>query len=83
MPSNCKPSSPRSSAASTNIPPAAAPALPLEVDRLRPAAQQELAGFLQLPQIELKTLGTARVSLEHLAAKGRFRADLAHRLSTL
>jgi transcriptional regulator with PAS, ATPase and Fis domain len=64
----------------TERPPAA---LLLEVDRLRPTAQQELAGFLQLPKIELKTLATARVSLDKLVAKGRFRADLASRLSTL
>ena len=55
----------------------------LDVDRLRPDAQQELAGFLHLPKIELHTLATARVSLLRLAAKGRFRADLAHELSTL
>jgi len=65
---------------STDRPPAA---LLVEVDRLRPTAQQELAGFLQLPQVELKTLATAQVSLERLAAKGRFRPDLAHKLSTL
>lgn len=64
----------------TERPPAA---LLLEVDRLRPAAQQELAGFLQLPQIDLKTIATARRSLERLAAMGRFRPDLAHQLSTL
>src|SRR5262249_40414707 len=39
----------------TDRPPAA---LLLDVDRLRPDAQQELAGFLQLPQIELHTLAT-------------------------
>jgi transcriptional regulator with PAS, ATPase and Fis domain len=60
-----------------------AAALLLDVDRLRPDAQQELAGFLHLPQVELHTLATARVSLQRLAAKGRFRADLAHELSTL
>lgn len=64
----------------TERPPAA---LLLEVDRLRPAAQQELAGFFQLPQIDLKTIATARVSLERLAARGRYRTDLAHKLSTL
>jgi transcriptional regulator with PAS, ATPase and Fis domain len=64
----------------TERPPAA---LLLEVDRLRPAPQQELAGFLQLPRIDLKTISTARVSLDRLAAKGRFRPDLAHKLSTL
>jgi transcriptional regulator with PAS, ATPase and Fis domain len=64
----------------TDRPPAA---LLLEVDRLKPTAQQELAGFMQLPKIELKTLATSRVSLDKLVAKGRFRADLASRLSTL
>jgi transcriptional regulator with PAS, ATPase and Fis domain len=64
----------------TERPPAA---LLLEIDRLRPTAQQELAGFLQLPNLELKTLATARVSLDKLVVKGRFRADLANRLSTL
>jgi transcriptional regulator with PAS, ATPase and Fis domain len=64
----------------TDRPPAA---LLLEIDRLKPTAQQELAGFLQLPKIELKTLATSRVSLEKLVSKGRFRADLASRLSTL
>lgn len=64
----------------TDRPPAA---LLLDVDRLRPDAQQELAGFLHLPKIELHTLATSRTSLQRLAAKGRFRADLAHELSTL
>jgi DNA-binding NtrC family response regulator len=58
-------------------------ALLLDVDRLRPDAQQELAGFLHLPKIELHTLATARTSLQRLATKGKFRADLAHELSTL
>jgi len=58
-------------------------ALLLNVDRLRPDAQQELAGFLNLPGIELHTLATARVSLQRLAAKGKFRSDLAYLLSTL
>jgi transcriptional regulator with PAS, ATPase and Fis domain len=58
-------------------------ALLLEVDRLSPTAQQELISFMQLPKIELKTLATSRVSLDKLVAKGRFRPDLASRLSTL
>jgi DNA-binding protein Fis len=58
-------------------------ALLLNVDRLRPDAQQELAGFLNLPGIELHTLATARVSLQRLAAKGKYRSDLAYLLSTL
>ena len=58
-------------------------ALLLDVDRLRPEGQQELAGFLHLPQIELHTLATSRVPLSRLAAKGRFRPDLAYALSTI
>ena len=50
---------------------------------MRPDAQQELSGFLHLPKVELHTLATSRTSLQRLAAKGRFRADLAHELSTL
>jgi transcriptional regulator with PAS, ATPase and Fis domain len=58
-------------------------ALLLNVDRLRPDAQQELAGFLQLPGIELRTLATARAPLLRLAVRGKFRRDLAYALSTL
>jgi len=58
-------------------------ALLIDVDRLPPTAQQELAGFLQLPSVELHALATARTSLTRLSAKGRFRLDLAHALSTL
>jgi hypothetical protein len=64
----------------TDRPPAA---LLLDVDRLGEGAQQELAGFLALPGIELHTLATARRSLVRLAARGRFRTDLAHALGTL
>jgi len=64
----------------TERPPAA---LLLDVDRLRPDAQQELAGFLHLPQIELHTLATSRMSLSRLAANGKFRPDLAYALSPL
>jgi transcriptional regulator of acetoin/glycerol metabolism len=64
----------------TQRPPAA---LLLDVDRLREGAQQELAGFFQLPGIELHTLATAKSSLERLAKRGRFRPDLAYALSTL
>jgi transcriptional regulator of acetoin/glycerol metabolism len=64
----------------TDRPPAA---LLLDVDRLREGAQQELAGFLHLPGIELHTLATSRVSLQRLAVKGKFRRDLAYELSTL
>jgi transcriptional regulator of acetoin/glycerol metabolism len=58
-------------------------ALLLNVDRLKSDAQQELAGFFELPGIELHTLATSRASLQRLAAKGKFRSDLAFALSTL
>ena len=64
----------------TDRPPAA---LLLDVDRLRADAQQELVGFLHLPKVELHTLATSRVSLQRLAARGRFRRDLAYELTTL
>jgi transcriptional regulator of acetoin/glycerol metabolism len=64
----------------TERPPAA---LLLDVDRLAEGAQHELAGFLQLPGIELHTLATSRASLSRLAAQGKFRRDLAYALSTL
>jgi hypothetical protein len=65
--------------------PAAPPpvALLLDVDQLRPSAQQELAGFLRLPGIELHTLATAERPLAQLAAKGKFLPELAYGLSTL
>ncbi|NLX54442.1 MAG: sigma 54-interacting transcriptional regulator [Planctomycetaceae bacterium] len=55
----------------------------LEVDQLSPAAQAELAGFFDLPGFELHTIATSQESLLRLAAQDRFRADLAHVLSTL
>lgn len=58
-------------------------ALLLEVDRLHRDAQHELAGFLELPKVELRTLATSRASLTRLAAKGRFHSDLALALSTV
>jgi DNA-binding NtrC family response regulator len=58
-------------------------ALLLDVDRLREGAQQELAGFLELPKIELRTIATARTSLQRLAARRRFHRGLAYGLSTL
>jgi len=62
-------------------PPAAL--LLLDVDRLREGAQHELAAFLELPNLELRTLATSRRPLSRLVAKGRFRSDLALALSTL
>ncbi|WP_425615244.1 helix-turn-helix domain-containing protein [Anatilimnocola sp. NA78] len=59
------------------------PALLLtDVDQLRPDAQQELAGFLLLPGVELPAISTASRSLHKLAARGKFRQDLAFALST-
>lgn len=54
----------------------------MDVDQLRGDAQQELAGFLLLPGVELQTISTATRSLHKLAARGKFRQDLAFALST-
>jgi len=64
----------------TQRPPAA---LLLSVDRLRESAQHELAGFLSLPEVEVHTLATSRMPLSRLAARGKFRRELAYALSTL
>lgn len=55
----------------------------LEADKLRSEAQQELAGFLRLPNVQLSLLTTARVPLLKLTEDGKFRQDLAYALSTL
>ena len=55
----------------------------LEVDQLPPDAQQTLAGILSIGELNVRTLATARQSLVDLAAKDRFRKDLAFALSTL
>ncbi len=55
----------------------------LDADRLSKTAQQELAGFLKLPGVELPTLATASRPLARLVRKGKFRSDLACALSTL
>jgi len=55
----------------------------LEVDQLAADAQAELAGFLNVPELELCVLATARQPLLSLADEGRFREDLAYGLSTL
>ena len=54
-----------------------------DVDRLPSDAQQELAGFLRLPEIELPLISTAGRSLSKLAERGKFRQDLAYHLSSL
>lgn len=55
----------------------------LEADQLSETAQQELAGFLKLPGMELPTLATASRPLTRLVRQARFRSDLACALSTL
>lgn len=55
----------------------------LEVDQLPADAQDELAGFLNLPEFRLHTLATARRSLVDLASGAGFRHDLACLLETL
>jgi DNA-binding NtrC family response regulator len=60
---------------------AAPPALVLaDVDRLAPAAQHELWGFLELPGFEMRTLATAERSL---LEQPDFDRRLAYALSTL
>lgn len=54
-----------------------------DADRLPADAQQELAGFLRLPGVELPLISTAKRSLARLAKREKFRADLAYILSPL
>lgn len=54
-----------------------------DADRLPADAQQELAGFLRLPGVELPLISTAKRSLAKLAKRGKFRVDLAYSLSPL
>ncbi|MGI8981725.1 MAG: sigma 54-interacting transcriptional regulator [Pirellulaceae bacterium] len=54
-----------------------------DADRLPADAQQEMAGFLRLPGVELPLIATATRSLARLAKRGKFRPDLAYRLSPL
>ena len=55
----------------------------LDVDRLGHAAQNELLGFLQLPNFPLRTIATATNSLIELAGQGAYSEELAHYLSTM
>jgi transcriptional regulator of acetoin/glycerol metabolism len=55
----------------------------LEVDQLSLDAQHALAGILSISEFNVRTLATSRQSLVELAAKDRFRQDLAFALSTL
>ena len=54
-----------------------------DVDHLPVDAQQELAGFLRLPGVELPLIATATRSLSKLVKRGKFRPDLAYSLSPL
>ncbi len=55
----------------------------LEVDQLPPDAQTTLSGILNIGELGVRTVATARRSLTDLAAQGKFRDDLAFALSTL
>lgn len=55
----------------------------LEVDRLAPDGQQELAAFLAVPGFRLPILATARRSLAACARDGQIAPELAHALTTL
>lgn len=57
--------------------------LMLDVDQLAADAQLELSAMLQLPEVGLHTVCTARRSLFDLAEHGHFSAELAHSLSTI
>jgi len=60
------------------------PAILLKDAHSLPAdAQQELAGFLRLPGVELPLISTAKRPLVKLARRGTYRLDLAHFLSSL
>ena len=55
----------------------------LEVDQLSADAQAALAGILNIGELNLRTVATARRRLIDLATEERFRQDLAFSLSTL
>ena len=55
----------------------------LDIDQLSPAAQEELYGFTQLPNFQLRMIATSSHSLLELAASGRFLPDLAFYLTTM
>jgi len=55
----------------------------LEVDQLPADAQAVLAGVVSIAELNLRAIATARTPLVELAAKDRFRPDLAFALSTL
>lgn len=55
----------------------------LDIDQLDGAAQQEIFGFIQLPNFALRTLATTSVALTDLAQQGNFSQELAYHLSAV
>ncbi len=55
----------------------------LDIDRLPPAVQAELWGFLRLPKFAVRIIATTSVDLKELARAGKFESDLALALGTL
>ena len=55
----------------------------MDVDRLSPSAQQELNGFLELPNFPVRTFATSQESLLDLATQESFLPSLAFHLSPL
>ena len=55
----------------------------MDVDRLSSSAQQELNGFLELPNLPVRAFATAQESLLDLATKELFLPSLAFQLSPL
>ena len=55
----------------------------MDVDRLSPSAQQELNGFLELPNFPVRTFATSQESLLDLATRESFLPSLAFHLSPL
>ena len=55
----------------------------LDVDQLDSAAQQELCGFIQLPDFRLRIMATSSRSLLEMAQQRKYDPDLAFYLSTM
>ena len=55
----------------------------LDIDRLAPAAQSELLGFLQLPEFPLRTIGTSTLSQDELITSSHFSTELANHLGVM
>lgn len=55
----------------------------LEVDQLSIDAQSALLGFMEIPELGLKTIATCRTPLTDLVAQKRFRPELTQHLNIL